>query len=69
MVSMLLHEWRRLSTTITDMEVQRAVNKCIFHELTKLNDPVNRFFDIFNCLYLRDCYEPMSDRLARYNVS
>ncbi|XP_032685412.1 mitochondrial-processing peptidase subunit beta-like, partial [Odontomachus brunneus] len=67
MVSMLLHEWRRLNTTITDMEVQRAVNKCIFHELMKLNDPVNRFLDIFNCLYLRDCYEPMSDRLARYN--
>ncbi|XP_019696325.1 mitochondrial-processing peptidase subunit beta-like [Harpegnathos saltator] len=66
MVSMLLHEWRRLSTTITGMEVQRAVNKCMFHELMKLNDPVNRFFDIVNCLYLRDCYEPMNDRLTGY---
>lgn len=69
MVDMLLSEWRRLCTTITDAEVKRAVNKCKFHELVKLNDPVDRFLDIVNCLYLRNCYKPMKERLATYEVS
>lgn len=66
---MLLNEWQRLYTTITNMEVSRAVNNCKVHELRKLNDPVARFFDIVNCLYLRNCYEPMEQRLLTYEVS
>lgn len=69
MVCMLLSEWRRLCTIITNAEVERAVNQCIFHELTKLNDPVDRFFDIVNCLYLYNRYSSMEERFARYQVS
>lgn len=65
---MLLHEWRKLCTSTTDKVVERAVNRCKFHELAKLNDPVDRFLDIVDCLHLRNCYEPMEERLAKYDV-
>ncbi|XP_067211015.1 mitochondrial-processing peptidase subunit beta-like isoform X2 [Linepithema humile] len=68
MVSMLLREWRKLYTTVTNLEVERAINKCKFQELKKLNDPVDRFFDIVNCLHLRKCYIPMEERLAKYEA-
>lgn len=66
---MLLSEWRRLCTLITIAEVERAVNQCIFQELTKLNDPVEHFFDIVNSFYLSNHYKPMEERLACYQVN
>jgi len=69
MVSMLSSQWRRLCTLITNTEVERAVNQCIFQELTKLNDPVERFFDIVNSFYLCNHYNPMEERLACYQVN
>lgn len=69
MVSLLLSEWRRLCTIITNAEVERAINQCIFHELAKLNDPVEHFLDIVNCFYLCNYYNPMEERLTSYQVS
>ncbi|XP_011879225.1 PREDICTED: cytochrome b-c1 complex subunit 1, mitochondrial-like isoform X2 [Vollenhovia emeryi] len=66
MVCMLLSEWRRLCTISTDVEVERAVNQCVFHELTKLNNPMDRFFDMVNCFYLYNRYIPMKERFANY---
>ncbi|XP_012270540.1 cytochrome b-c1 complex subunit 1, mitochondrial [Orussus abietinus] len=66
MMYMLQREWLRLSTTITNKEVIRAVNQCRTYELTRVNDPVNRFFDIAMCLFRCGRYEPLQQRIQKY---
>lgn len=66
---MVQNEWMRLCGEITSGEVERAVNQCKTRELVRVNDSVDRFHDIANCLYRRGCYESFNHRIARYEVS
>ncbi|XP_043286049.1 cytochrome b-c1 complex subunit 1, mitochondrial-like [Venturia canescens] len=66
MMWMVQNEWMRLCMEITSREVARAVNQCRMRELVRVNDSVDRFYDIAICLYRRGCYEPFNHRIARY---
>ncbi|XP_024946660.1 cytochrome b-c1 complex subunit 1, mitochondrial isoform X1 [Cephus cinctus] len=70
MMLLIQSEWKRLCTTITKKEVERAVNQCRTQELTRITNSVDRFFDISLCLFRHGRYESLTDRLAKYeNVS
>ncbi|XP_046590851.1 cytochrome b-c1 complex subunit 1, mitochondrial isoform X2 [Neodiprion lecontei] len=61
------NEWFRLCTSITEKEVQRAVNQCKTRELAKLNSSIDRFFDIAVSLFRQGRYEQISQRLCKYD--
>lgn len=68
MVDLLQREWMKLCTTITQKEVLRAVNQCKLKDLTVLNDPTSRFFDIVQHTFRYGYYEPIQDRILEYEV-
>ena len=69
MIWMIQSEWMRLCSTITIKEVARAVNQCRTRDLVRVNNSVDRFFDIATCIHRRGCYETFNNRLAEYEVS
>lgn len=69
MIRALQKEWMKLCTTITEKEVCRAVNQCVTNNLTILDDPTNRFFDIVENVFRYGCYEPIEQRIAEYEVN
>ena len=69
MIETTQREWMRLCTSITEKEVERAVNECKTKELVKLSDPVQKFIYIASCLFYRGAYEPCDHRITKYEVN